>query len=75
VTPRSGNNFYKPLYWQGVWTVKNLFESKIGQRVLIEGNNFTNNWADAQEYSTKSSWRDEHWGPEGNKLYRLSVCH
>jgi len=49
VTPRSGNNFYKPLYWQGVWTVKNLFESKIGQRVLIEGNNFTNNWADAQD--------------------------
>jgi hypothetical protein len=30
------------------WTVKNLFELKSAQRVLLEGNIFENNWADAQ---------------------------
>jgi hypothetical protein len=42
------NYVYKPVAWQGVWSVKNLLEFKIGQRVLIEGNVFENNWADAQ---------------------------
>lgn len=42
------NHFFKPLAWQGVWTVKNLFELKTGQRVLVEGNVFENNWQDAQ---------------------------
>ena len=43
-----GNHFYKPLGWQGRWLVKNLLELKIGQRVLIEGNHFENNWVDGQ---------------------------
>ncbi|HEX8184362.1 MAG TPA: hypothetical protein VF747_06415 [Blastocatellia bacterium] len=30
------------------WSVKNLLELKNAQRVLIEGNLFENNWADAQ---------------------------
>lgn len=46
----------KPLSWnptdasyQGVhWTVKNLFELKNAQRVLVDGNTFENNWVDAQ---------------------------
>jgi len=38
----------KPPEWKGVWTVKNLFELKHAKRVLIEGNVFENNWADAQ---------------------------
>lgn len=42
------NHFYKPLDWKGVWTVKNSLELKIGKRVLVEGNIFENNWADAQ---------------------------
>jgi len=42
------NYFYKPLAWKGVWSVKNLFELKTGQRVLIEDNVFENNWIDAQ---------------------------
>jgi hypothetical protein len=42
------NHFYKPAAWKGVWSVKNLMELKIGQRVLIEGNVFENCWADAQ---------------------------
>ena len=42
------NHFYKPTSWTGVWTVKNLFELKSARRLLIEGNVFENNWADAQ---------------------------
>ena len=42
------NHFFKPLSWQGVWPVKNLFELKNAQRVLVEGNVFENNWLDAQ---------------------------
>ena len=42
------NHVVKPLSWQGVWTVKNLFELKNSRRVLVEGNVFENNWADAQ---------------------------
>jgi hypothetical protein len=34
--------------WQDVWTVKNLFELKNAQRVLVEGNVFENNWTDGQ---------------------------
>ncbi len=30
------------------WTVKNLLEFKIAQRVLITGNILENNWVDAQ---------------------------
>jgi hypothetical protein len=42
------NHFYKPAAWKGVWSVKNLLELKIGQRVLIEGNVFENCWLDGQ---------------------------
>ena len=42
------NHFFKPLSWQGVWTIKNLFEIKSAQRILIEGNVFENNWLDGQ---------------------------
>jgi PKD repeat protein len=42
------NHVFKPLTWKGVWTVKNLFEIKNAQRVLVEGNIFDGNWTDAQ---------------------------
>src|SRR5262249_50507635 len=50
------NHFFKQLSWYvndpsyaGVhWSVKNLFELKNARQVLIEGNTFENNWADAQ---------------------------
>ena len=43
------NHFFKPLAWVGMtWSVKNLLEFKNGQRVLVEGNIFENNWAAAQ---------------------------
>jgi hypothetical protein len=42
------NYLYRPLSWKGVWTVKNLFELKNAQRVLVEGNVMENNWVDGQ---------------------------
>jgi hypothetical protein len=50
------NYFYKPLSWRksdpsyaGIpWTIKNLFELKNAQRVIVEGNVLENNWAMAQ---------------------------
>jgi hypothetical protein len=46
------NHFYKPLTWRkgsstygGIqWVVKDLFELKNGQRLLLEGNIFENMW-------------------------------
>lgn len=43
-----GNTFSKPLAWKGKWQVKNLLELKIGQRVLVEDNVFSDTWVDAQ---------------------------
>jgi hypothetical protein len=43
------NDFYKPLSWvTSQWTIKNLLELKNAQRVLIDGNQFQNVWAGAQ---------------------------
>ena len=50
------NHCFKPLSWYindpsyaGLhWTVKNLFELKNARRVVVDGNVFENNWADAQ---------------------------
>ena len=42
------NHVFKPTSWQGRWTVKNLFELKMGRRILIEGNVFENVWVDGQ---------------------------
>jgi hypothetical protein len=50
------NHFSKPLAWregdpsyQGThWTVKNLLEFKNARQVVVDGNLFENNWADAQ---------------------------
>jgi hypothetical protein len=44
------NHVTKPLSWRGSrWQIKNLIELKNAQRVLIEGNVFENNWAQAQD--------------------------
>jgi hypothetical protein len=52
----SRNHFSKPLGWregdpsyQGThWTVKNLLEFKNARQIVVDGNLFENNWADAQ---------------------------
>jgi hypothetical protein len=46
------NYFFKPLSWRGAtphWSIKNLFELKNAQHVLVDGNVFENSWGDAQE--------------------------
>lgn len=40
--------FFKPLAWKGIWTVKNLFELKNARNVLIDFCTFENCWGDAQ---------------------------
>jgi hypothetical protein len=43
------NRMSKPLRWKETrWSVKNLLELKNARRVLIEGNLFERNWAQAQ---------------------------
>ncbi|HZH32725.1 MAG TPA: hypothetical protein VEY11_18305 [Pyrinomonadaceae bacterium] len=43
------NTVTKPLAWRGRYLVKNLFELKSAERVLIEGNLFEHNWLDGQQ--------------------------
>lgn len=51
-----GNTFIKPLRWKADdasyegthWSIKNLFELKVGRRVLVSGNTFEQSWTDAQ---------------------------
>lgn len=51
-----GNYMTKPLAWKAdhrdyagtQWSIKNLFELKNARRVLVDGNVFENNWAQAQ---------------------------
>jgi hypothetical protein len=48
---REGDPSFKPVYRNGAayhWTVKNLFELKNAQRILVEGNRMENNWTDGQ---------------------------
>lgn len=42
------NYIVTPASWKGVWTKKNLLETKNVQRLLVEGNVFDGSWADAQ---------------------------
>src|SRR5262245_23438571 len=51
------NHCFKPLRWKPNdpsyagrrWSVKNLFELKNAQRVLVDGNVFENNWSQSQD--------------------------
>jgi hypothetical protein len=46
------NHIIKPLTWMSpnpkLWTVKNLFELKNAQRMIMDGNILENNWIEAQ---------------------------
>lgn len=63
-----GNHFSKPLAWmvgnpayQGTpWSIKNIFELKNARRVLVQGNLFEYNWAEAQDgFSILFTVRDQ----------------
>jgi hypothetical protein len=65
-----GNHFYKPWSWRkgdptfagDSWLVKNHLELKFGQRVIIDGNVFENNWvqADQNGFAVQFTVRDEN---------------
>jgi len=42
------NHCFKPESWIGVYAIKNQFELKTGQRVLVENNVFENCWVSGQ---------------------------
>lgn len=69
------NNYsFKPLYWKsddpsyrGIgWTMKNLFEIKAAERVLISGNIFENSWVSGQRgsavlFTVRNQYGDSPW--------------
>jgi hypothetical protein len=63
----------KPLSWRGsAWTVKNLFELKNAQDVLIEGNVFEYNWLAAQAgYSIVFTPRNQYGGNPDTVVQRV----
>jgi hypothetical protein len=71
------NHFFKPLAWRGVWTVKNIFELKNAQRVLVEGNVFENNWVDAQDgfalvFKSENQSGSAPWSVTRNVTFRYN---
>jgi hypothetical protein len=73
------NHFFKPLAWKDEsWTVKNLFELKSGDRVLVAGNVFENNWAAAQNgfgilLKTVNQGGDAPWSHTGDVTFALNL--
>lgn len=43
-----GNHLAKPRAWRNVWSVKNIFELKNAQRVIVDGNVLEYSWASGQ---------------------------
>ena len=72
------NHIMKPLWWKGVYTVKNLIEFKIGRRILIEGNVLENSWADGQNgpafvLKTEVNSAAHTWGRTEDVTVRYNV--
>jgi hypothetical protein len=59
----SGNTIAKPLTWKGsAWSVKNLFELKHAQRVLVDGNVFDGWWPSGQVFAVALTVRNQNGG-------------
>jgi hypothetical protein len=72
------NHFTRPLSWQGQWSVKNLFELKHAVRVLVEGNVFENNWADAQDgfalvWKSSADLTGAEWTVTSDVTFRYNI--
>jgi hypothetical protein len=72
------NHIVKPLAWKGKWPTKNLFELKIGRRILVEANVFENNWVSAQDgfalvLKTAVGSRAASWGRTEDVTVRHNV--
>lgn len=70
------NHVIRPASWRGVWTAKNLFEMKSGQRVLFEGNVLENNWMDAQPGFAilLQGLSDDNTAPQ-NRIWDVTIRH
>jgi len=60
------------------WSVKNLFELKNAERVLIENNVFDNNWVDAQTgyailFKSVNQDGKAPWSKTGNVIFRANI--
>jgi hypothetical protein len=79
-----GNHFAKPLAWKPgepghrdtAWTVKNLFELKNARRVLVEGNVFEHNWAQAQTgFAVLFTVRNQDGGAPWSTVADVTFTH
>jgi hypothetical protein len=83
-----GNHFSKPLSWKNAiasgphagskWSVKNIFELKNAQRVLIEGNLFEHNWIAAQQgsaivFTVRNQDGDAPWSAVQDIIFRNNI--
>lgn len=81
------NHFFKPLSWHRflengaanpAWdgvtvTVKNLFEIKYSQRVLVEGNKFENMWLGAQDGTAIVTYGGDATVSVSDVMYRSNL--
>jgi hypothetical protein len=69
------NHMVKPVKWRGLsWTVKNTFELKNAQDVLVEGNLLEYNWRAAQDgYSIVFTPRNQEGGAPHTVVQRVRV--
>ena len=76
-----GNHLFKPMSWRpgdpgfvGIqWPVKNLFELKNAQRVLIEGNVLENVWSTAVVLTPRNQDGTAPWSTVRDVLFRNNV--
>jgi len=78
------NHCFKPLSWRiedpsyagTPWGVKNLFELKNAQRVLVDGNIFENNWRHAQAgYSILLTVRNQDGGAPWSVVQDVTITN
>lgn len=71
------NYLTKPRTWQGSsWTVKNIFELKNAQDVLVEGNIFEHNWTAAQNgFAILFTPRNQYGGNPETVVQRVVFRH
>jgi hypothetical protein len=73
------NYFYKPTSWRGSsWSVKNLFELKNANQVVVDGNVFENNWAQSQNgfailFTTRGEDSQAPWAVVSNVQFTNNI--
>ncbi|MBZ5559224.1 MAG: glycosyltransferase family 2 protein [Acidobacteriia bacterium] len=80
------NHFVKPLSWKAddrtyagtPWTVKNLFELKNAERVLVDGNVFEYNWPAAQNgfavlFTVRNQDGHAPWSTVGDVVFSNNI--